>query len=457
MTRSRTAALAPALAAILVACGSARERPLLEELNVLLVVVDTVGAEHVGFLNPGQDHTPHFDRLAREGVVFEHAYAPAPWTQPSLASLLTGRMPSQHALLRLFDSLGEEQETLAEALRARGFETAAVVSHLLLERRFGFAQGFDHYDASAVAGHDAITSRSVTDRALAWLDGRSTDAPFLLFVHYFDPHFAFNHHPEFDRTAGYAGPLRPAMDIWELRDRRDRLTREDLDYLVGLYREEIAYTDAQVGRLLDHVREGDPRPTLVILAADHGEEFMRHGWIGHTRTLYDELLRVPLVFHLPGVFAPRRVDAPVSLLDVLPTLLAFSSTRAPEADVPGISLAPALLGESELPRERELYAEVSFAARPEDPDFIAEKTAFKVALQTPRWKLIHDLLTDRWELYDRRADPEELNPLEGRPEEAALRRRLTDWERARPGAADRAAVAPSDDERARLRALGYLR
>jgi arylsulfatase A-like enzyme len=395
-----------------------------------------------------------------------------------VASLLTGRMPSAHRLVRLFDRLPDTETTLAERLAARGFATAAVVSHLLLDADYGFGQGFAHFDASAAGGHRAITSPEVTDAALAWLDrwaagegslpagaaASSAQPPFFLLVHYFDPHYVYRHHPRFDRTAGYRGPLHSGMDIWALRDRRSSLTAADVDYLTGLYREEVAFTDHHLGRLLTELERRDlAGDTLVVVTADHGEELMRHGWIGHTRTLYDELLHVPLVVSLPGRLAPRVVDEPVSLVDLVPTLLAMSERPEEVAGGTGVSLLPWLRGESPggAAVDRDLFAEVSFAPVPGDEPRMIEKAAFKTALLAGPLKLVHDLAVERWHLFDRAADPEELRDLAGtgHPAERRLQRRLTDWERQRDEAvqADAARVTPDAEELDRLRALGYLR
>jgi choline-sulfatase len=439
-----------------------REVPALEDLNVLLIVIDTLGAEHVGCLSPGLRHTPSIDALAAEGVLFRRAYSPAPWTQPAVASLLTGLLPSRHGVHRLLDVLPPERETLAELLAARGFHTAGVISHFLIGASYGYDQGFAEYDASPVGGPRAITSAKVTAQAIAALD-RLRDQRFFLFVHYFDPHGLYNHHPEFDLTRGYRGRLHPAMEIETLREMRHQLAPEDVAYLVGLHREEIAYTDHHVGRLLAHLDElGLAGGTLVVLAADHGEEFMRHGWIGHTVTLYDELLHVPLIVRLPGVLVPREVAAPVSLLDVVPTLLATSRTPAAELSSDGEPLWGLLTGGEDGDPDRELVAEVSFVAPSSWPGADTRRSAFKTAWMTGSWKLIHDLESGRWLLFDRAADPEELRDLSRRtpPALAPMRERLSAWEEHRaagwrPAADDMRDTDPETVRR--LRSLGYVR
>jgi arylsulfatase A-like enzyme len=424
--------------------------------NIVLIALDTVGAEHLGYEIEGAGHTPNLDRLAREGLTFRRAFSTAPWTQPSIASLFTSRMPSSHGVLRLRHVLSPEAETLAERLAEVGYETAGFVTHDLLQKKLGYAQGFEHWNQQHVGGHKAITSEGLTDSAIAWLDARGGGSPFFLFVHYFDPHFVYQHHPAHDLTAGYSGPLRPGMDIWALRNRRDQLTPEDLTYLVNLYREEIGFTDQHIGRLLRHLDTlGLEEDTVIVVVADHGEEFMRHGWIGHTRTLYDELLRVPLLIHHSGALVGREVPTSVSLLDVAPTLLELAGVPA-DPGAQGTSLVPHLTGEA--PPARDLHAEVSFEAPPRDKQ--EEKTVFKTALIRGDLKLVHDLVTDEFTLFDRSVDPDELVDLAASHSDAeALQAALRAWEETRGsdslGQAE--LLEPNDEELERLRALGYVR
>jgi len=449
---------------LLSGCGKKEPAPLppLEDLNVLLIVIDTLGAGHVGHLAGGLDTTPNIDRLAAEGVAFTRAQAPSPWTQPSIASLLTGRTPSHHGVLHLFDRLAKRNETLAEMIGELGHATSGVVTHILLEPKLGFAQGFDRFDHSAIAGHDGICSPRATAIALDELR-RLRHQRFFLMVHLFDPHSEYLHHPDFDRTSGYQGPARDwDMEITRLRARRHAMTDADLAYLRDLYREEIAFTDHYVGLLLDKLDDlGLADRTLVILTADHGEEFMEHDWIGHTRFLYDTLLHVPLVFRLPGVLEPARRDDPVSLLDVAPTVMDLA-TEPPAVDWDGRSLIPLLRGGEGTDR-RPLFSEVAFVSPPDgEGDRDAEKDAFLAAVSVGDWKLIHDLVRGEWELYDRAADPGEHedryapdNPVAGE-----LRPLLLEWEEGKVDAWGGGIEGPSpmtDAERERLRSLGYVR
>lgn len=447
-------------------CGAEEPAADLRDANVLLIVIDTLGAEHVGAYAPGLDTTPRLDALAAGGVVFERAFAAAPWTQPSMAALLTGQYPSDTGVTGLGSPLPPEAHTLAEAMHAEGRTGYGVVSHLLLGKRFGWAQGMTELDESAVGGHSSISSPQVTDRALAMLSRHVDlrgDQPFFMLAHYFDPHFDYLHHPEFDRTSGYEGRLRPGTGIGELRSVRHDLDAADVAYLVGLYREEVAFTDHHVGRLLDGLSGlGLTDDTLVIVTADHGEEFMRHGWLGHTLTLHDELVHVPMIWSLPGRLAPGRVATPVSLVDVMPTLAAGLGLEL-ESETAGVSLLPLLTDAGGGTLEgRDLFAEVSFVASEHWPSGDDRRhMAFKTALMAGDTKLVHDVRGATWRAWDRGTDPLEMDDRyrDDDPALLTLRQRLTAWEQGRHAAWGLQATPVSeldDKTRERLKSLGYV-
>ena len=182
--------------------SATRHSPAEARPNVLLVVIDTLGADHVDGLPPGTRATPEMDRLAAGGVAFQRAYSTAPWTQPAVASLMTSKMPSSHGVLRLMDSVPRDQRTLPEHFHAHGFRTAAIVSHILVGRRFGWGKGFDAFDESPVG--TTVRSRPTSQRRRIRELSISRGA-LLPVLHYFDPHYVYNHHPAFDRTSGYKG------------------------------------------------------------------------------------------------------------------------------------------------------------------------------------------------------------------------------------------------------------
>ena len=456
-----SAALTPARTivaslALLAACGGGAEprgAPA-EPLDVVLVVVDTLGAAHLGCAGAPGDFTPNIDRLAREGKRFERAYATAPWTQPSIASLFTSQMPSRHGVQKLAGHLPDEAVTLAERFREAGFRTHAVVSHFLIEPKLGYAQGFESYNTECVAGHEGIVAEHVTDRALAWL-AEPRKEPFFLFVHYFDPHFVYHDHPEIALAGEYDGPVRSGMPIWDLRDAREHLGPADVRHLVELYHEEIAFTDRHLGRLFDALAARKRRP-LIVFTADHGEELMEHGWIGHTNSLKDVLLRVPLIVDLPGRVVPGVVSTPVSLLDVFPTIAELALGVAPDPRWEGVSFAGELGERPAGLRARPLFAEVAFEPVDRSPK-AAENSAFQRAVVEEGWKLIHDLRAERFELYDTASDPEERVDRWGEDpaRDARLRELLLDWERTESEAGDAHELDP--DQLEELDKLGYGR
>ena len=446
-------------------CGSRAEAdpsPLPKNTNVLLVILDTVGAESVSSFGHPTPLTPNIDRLAAEGVTFQQTYSTAPWTKPSISTMLTGLFPNRCGMSSVTARLDPAFTTLAAAFRKKGYHTAAAVSHFLLGGRFGMNQGFETYDetlAHSPKPHQTVSSPQLTDAALRWLDNRPA-GPFFLMAHYFDPHYDFFHHAEFDRTAGYTGPLKPGMPIDELLNRRASLTPEDIGYLHNLYREEIAFTDSHLGRLIARLDAlGLADETLVIVTADHGEEFMRHGWIGHTVSLYNELIHVPLLFRLPGRLKPGTCRAPVSLTDLWPTLAALFSLEKPAYPLDGRSLAPLLADPAGTgDAGRIIFSEVDYVPML-NRKVSDELITFKTALVMDGHKLIHDRRANTWGLYDLAADPNELTNLSGGrvAAEASFRRELAQWEAARKPIRVDTPDFLKPDEIEKLKSLGYLR
>jgi choline-sulfatase len=304
--------------------------------------------------------------------------------------------------------------------------------------------------------HMGITSDLVTDHAIRWIDqfqNRRADEPFFLFLHYFDPHYNYRHHPEFDLTAGYEGPLRGVEDIRKLRAMIPGIQPPDLQYLKGLYHEEVAFTSYHIGRLLDHLRQtGLDRNILLVLMADHGEEFLERGWIGHGRTLYNEVTQVPLVFSAPSLFTARRVQTPVSGLDVLPTIADLLGMAEKDEGWEGRSLVPELFGR-EQPQAFDLISEVQVDA-PGTP-----RNAHQTSLIRGNLKLIHDRDRQRWELYDLAADPGEMNNLAALKPEAfeAMSQQISVLEHRKPNqlkASDELELNPKEVDQ--LKSLGYL-
>ena len=433
-------------------CRRAQERP-----NLLLVTVDTLRADHTTPYGYGRDTTPVLARLGRQGVVVEQAYAPMATTGPSHASLMTSRYPLSLGYLRNGQRLDEAQTTLAERLRAAGYRTSAAVSSFVLDKRLGFAQGFGTYECqfekkratatmerweglTVPAGFDRRADET-TDVALAWLARRGKDRPFFLWVHYFDPHQPYTPPAPYDRR--FPGADQPGSAG-----------------TAALYDGEIAFTDDQLGRLLDAIEaEGLSARTLVVVTADHGEGLMQHGHMGHGLHLYEEAVHVPLVYRWPGALpAGARVRGPVEHVDLVPTVLDLLGVPRGPDDVQGQSLAAALRGRPGTPGldpgrpvflQRRLY----------DTD---EVSGFRVkgekfAVRAGQWKYIEAAEEESRELYDLRADPGETKNLFAA--QSAVADRLTRGLAAWRGRFDQRARARDDSSaemQEALRALGYV-
>jgi len=423
--------------------------------NVLFIVVDTLRSDHLGSYGYERETSPSIDALAADAVRFERSYAPAPWTKPSVASMISGLYPSGHAANSLFSGLAGSIETLPEILQDAGYATASVVSSKVLTAKIGFRQGYESHDRSAAHGGAYDSTPGVTEKSIELIEKLSREErPFFLFVHYFDPHYTYQRHPDSDFAAERAGRIDGTEKIGKLRKLLGDMTDEEVALLVDLYDEEIRFTDAGIGRLLDRLRElGLYDDTLIVLTADHGEEFLEHGWLGHTQNLYEAVVRVPLIIREPSLpHGPRVVAKPVSLVSLVATILELAGVDSLQRRFHEPSLVPELRGERDETHSV-VFMEVDFEG------YSRKKTAFKKAIVLGDLKLIRDDLTGAMEIYDLAADPQERNNLAVRHPE--LREKLAPLlERSirRSGSApvDAWDVEFSSEEIEDLRALGYV-
>lgn len=443
-------------ALLLAACGDASAPRL-----VLLVSVDTLRADELGAYGSERGLTPKLDQLAAESTLFSAAYAPAAFTLPSIAGLLTGQHPEALGIRTNESGLPAGVPTLASALSERGWEARAVVGNFVLRRESGVARGFHHFD-DEFPGEEAVrrwperNAANTTDAALALLDGctESKSAGCLLWVHYQDPHGPYEPPPgwrerylEAERAAPDGRTRLPVGS-----DHRGLAAIPTYQYLEGHsevawyragYRAEIAYMDEQVGRLLAGVRErGLWSDALVVFAADHGEALGDHGvWFAHGAGLTDDQVRVPLLIRRPGEGSARRNDV-VTLLDVFPTLMAQLGAAREEHAATG----------------RDLFAQAAHQR-----DSVAYMATLG-ALPEAQFALVEDgfkfIAVERAGVFDGRlyalgSEDSELGA--AAPQVAAkMRARLREL---------RAAVTPttqairaelSPEDRDRLRSLGYL-
>ncbi len=409
-------------------------RPRAGQPNLVLVSLDTLRGDFVGARYEGRPLTPRLDARAREGASFRQALAPYPSTSASHTTLLTSTYPAQHKVLHAKYLLPASPPTLAEILAGHAFETAAFTENAMLTAESGFDRGFDDYfENRGLSMWDARGDVERTlDRGLAWIR-RHRDTKFFLFLHTYQVHSPYQPPPKHDVFRSTPGP-----------GEKPRFTRAR-----DLYAGEVVYTDGILRRLFDTLeRLGLDDDTIVVVTADHGDEFGEHGRIGHSRTVYDEVLRVPLIFWGPGrIPAGRVVDDQVSLVDIAPTLLELLELPAVDT-LQGESLVPSLL------RGAPVADPVRFAEGPalDHPD------GRLFSARTSRYKWIgREHSVDPVEIYALETDPREQNDLSDDPElrarGRALLRRYRELDTAVP-------VDPRErpvDEltRDKLRALGY--
>ncbi len=434
MRRSTSIPIALAFVGLASCAGDAEvSRPK----NLVFLCVDTLRADHLGYEGrangvdaEGRSLSPRIDELAASGVVFERAVSHASWTLPSFASLLTSTYSSTHGCWNTESRLVDSFTTLPEILQSAGFDTFGIGSHVFFNEHYGLQQGFDAFDDELArkrvdVGWVPLSSPVITKRAVDWLDARATagDAdPFLLFLHYFDPHLPYVDHSG-------AGRVDPASE-------HDR------------YKTEITYTDSHVGQVLDALeRLGLADETCVVFVSDHGEAWQEHAGVRrHARSLFTEELRVPLIVRVPGV-APRRVTELVRTVDVMPTLLELFGLSDDVARE-GASLVPVLRGAA--PASNELLAEIR----------LHDDARHTRAFLSGKWKLI-ERKDGVFRLYDTDVDPgEERDLAQVLPDRVeALRASMEGVQRrAQARAADFAGernLEVSAEDRERLNAIGY--
>jgi arylsulfatase A-like enzyme len=410
---------------------AARQRP-----NVLFILVDTLRFDHLTPYGYGRDTSPEIARtLARPGTVVESAYSQAPWTLPSVVSLLTSRYPGE--------ILGDDAAAygippgvpaLAEAMAARGYDTGGFFANQILHAGNGFARGFDTFYSPAkeslAAGEDGPGAPELAGRLLPWFEAHRNQ-PFFLYAHFIDPHDPYDNPEIVDNRSPFEPPCpgcvsgRHIQGVYAgkipLHD-----TARDTEHLKALYDSEIHYADRAIGRLIDALPPAVLRNTLIVLTADHGEEFQDHGGWKHGFTLYEEQIHVPLLVRWDGhVPAGARLRGTVRLLDLAPTLVRAAGGR-PDPSWEGVDLLPSLTGKAPLPRlaafaQHMMIGPLRSAAVLDGRKLILfnPRTPYTPANELEAYLWTQDLhRLKRTELYDLAKDPQERSDLAaGQPAE----------------------------------------
>jgi len=415
-----------AITTVLIAIPTCKSSP--PKRNVILITIDTLRADRLGCYGSKTVETPHIDALAAKGTLFEETITPVPLTLPSHASILTGRYPAEHGVRdNGFYRLPEGYPTLATRFKKAGYNTAAIVASHTLNDVFGLDRDFDFYDdLSVTPGTRAYAgdrserpADEITNQAIDWIDENS-ERPFFMWVHYFDPH----------------SPYLPPSPYRE-------------KYRGHPYEGEVAFTDREIGKLLDKLRDSglDPK-TLVVLTADHGEALGEHGEKSHGIFLYRSSMHVPLIFTGPGVPPGKRISAMVGLIDICPSVLSYSGLADGFA-CSGRDLFPIITGRV-IPTGKPVFIET------EGPANLMGWSPLK-GLRTPRYKYIDG---PAFELYDMDDDPSETRNLYKSKRDIAekMRKKIAYMEGlfAKHSAGFDSSFSPDDKNREALESLGYV-
>jgi len=434
-------------------CDKSRRR---KAPNVILISIDTTRSDHCSACGYRRDTTPNLRPFAKQGTSFTTAYSPSATTGPSHATMLTALYPMEHRVLKNGLKLSQEYPTIAHYLKAQGYQTAAVVSSFVLDSKFGYAQGFSFFDDHIEPAASSITKETwkghkvkggydqranyTTRKAIAWLKKqRDPSHPFFLFLHYWDPHSPYN-------------PPEPFSSQFAQAKRWDGLYR-----VIALYDAEIAFTDYEIGKLLTALKQMKlEKDTLLVITSDHGEGLMQRGHMGHGIHLYEEAVRVPLIFHWPNhIPQGRTITAPVGLISLAPTILDLIGINPGAGPFQRQSLAAAIRGQTSLDPTQPVYLYRSHYEGTQVKQFWIEGEKFGVRIG--KWKYIEGKEENTKELFDLTADPTEHKNLYAAAPKltAKLASLLEEWRQAHIKT-DAPPDKISEEDLAPLKTLGYV-
>jgi len=398
--------------------SSAPNTELNEYPNILLIEIDTLRADHLSLYGYPFNTSPNIDELAKDAIVFDTAIGPASGSLPVISSIFTGKYLSNHGTSVINQELSIKETTLAETLKAKGYNTAGFVAAIFYKAKYGIGQGFNTYKdrmdffefqhtfewfglrqtlftftpiyKSLMKQDGYVTSSEVNKDALKWLKNNKYQ-PFFLYVHYADPHYTNNLDNKFiQEFRNNTGPLIGLEDH----------SKDAIDSFFRLYDAAIKYSDSNVGELLNKLDELNLKDnTIIIIIADHGIEYYDHG-ILTGESMYQSMIHVPLIIYYPKELKPQRIRTPVSTIDILPTVFDMLNIEVPD-DIDGTSLLPLMTGEGTYSREfvaSETYGREGI-----------EDALQQIAIIKGDWKLIEirqsEILSSG--LYNLRTDPKE--------------------------------------------------
>ena len=455
---------------VIVACGGIfflHAAPQKETPNILLISIDSLRADHLGCYGYQRDTSPIIDELAASGALFENTVSTTSWTLPAHMSLLTSMDISVHGVGRDGVSLHPSIGTLTQGLKKEGYATACFCSSPYMNPAFGFDRGFDLYrnidledekikdtilppPEERDAVHEDITSPRITGLAIDWIS-KHRSRPFFLFLHLWDVHYDYIPPAPYDRLfdPDYQGDI-DGKDYIHNDDVKPGMDLRDLEHIIALYDGEIAYVDYHLGLIFKELKKlGIFDNTLIVVTADHGDEFFEHGSKGHRNTLYDEVVKIPLIVHLPREeMEGRKIPSQVSIIDIAPTILDLAGLAVPD-QMQGSSLISLLRG----------------GDQPDDRYALLELGGILTALRSNSWKLLFNTRALQTIIFNLKEDPGENDRvgIADLPEWSRINRifydRLKnnrDLARKYRGEESGVPVKLSPEQEKRLKSLGYI-
>lgn len=427
--------------------------------NLILVTVECIRADRVSALGYHRETTPHTDRFFQEGVLFTNAIAPTSWTLPSMVSLFTSKYPEEHGSVRGFwhgkdhkvfqSKIAQELVTLPEELKRHGYRTFGFNTNPHLTREFGFGKGLGRFDDTLIFA----TARDVVRAILNRKERYTSQQPYFLWVHFFDPHWPYTAQRPwitwYEPMPPYVPPeiYEGFIDV-EVRNRRLPPDHEIIRYLSDSYDSEVNFWDESLAKLYSALGQDDN--TMVVVASDHGEGFHEHGHMDHGYSLNAELTHVLMAFKFPGKeHAGTRITRAVSLLDIAPTMLAAVGLPA-NPEFRGTNLIPIIQAAERDDTEAYVFAHLDNFDK-------AQRS-----IESDTWKLLLDFKTKEVQLFNKKDDPGETKNLVGEYPalvetlSAQLVQKTKELEINAKYDTQESEATLSDEEIARLRELGYL-
>lgn len=389
------------LVALAFMSGCEKKQPDVRPENLILISIDTLRTDRLGCYAYQKPTSPALDQIAAEGVLFENMYSTSPWTLPAHMSLFTGLYPSRHGVKSRKTKLPDSIPTLGSVLSEHDFAVGGVINYIFLDQRYGFAKGFGTYEPIPESQTPEGAASTINSWAEKLIRNRPPNKRFFLFLHYFDTHSDYT--PKSQYKEQFAAPYQGIADgttqqLFDFILGRVSLSQRDIDHCSDLYDAEIRQLDDELSQLFQLLEEqGLLKQTLLIITSDHGEEFLDHGGILHGRTQYQEIIRVPFIMSGPGIPKSLRIKGNCSIVDIMPTVLGILGIEPPDS-LDGIDLQPTWEGSNSNLPSRFIFSEA---------DHLNKRDDIKRAVLNRNYKLHHNLLTGKSELYNLAEDPNE--------------------------------------------------